>query len=76
MLLYYHGFRFFNMGYASAMAVLLLVVAFAATSLIIRGSRRRVHYGTTPMSGAAVGLESSGSPRGVRCRRRSGAGGC
>jgi ABC-type sugar transport system permease subunit len=35
------------MGYASAMAVLLLVVAFAVTALIIRGSRRRVHYGTT-----------------------------
>ena len=32
VLLYYHGFRFFNMGYASAMAVLLLVVAFAATT--------------------------------------------
>lgn len=47
VLLYYHGFRFFNMGYASAMAVLLLVVAFAVTSVIIRGSRRRVHYGTT-----------------------------
>ena len=44
VLLYYHGFRFFNMGYASAMSVLLLVVAFAVTSLIIRGSRRQVHY--------------------------------
>ena len=45
ILLYYHGFRFFNMGYASAMAMLLLVVAFAVTSLIIRGSSRRwVHY--------------------------------
>ena len=44
ILLYYHGFRFFNMGYASAMAVLLLVVAFAVTTLIIRGSRRHVHY--------------------------------
>ena len=31
MLLYYHGFRFFNMGYASAMAMLLLAVAFAVT---------------------------------------------
>ena len=41
VLLYYHGFRFFNMGYASAMAVLLLVVAFAVTIVIIRGSRRR-----------------------------------
>ena len=27
--LYHHGFRYFNMGYASAMAMLLLVVAFA-----------------------------------------------
>jgi multiple sugar transport system permease protein len=48
ILLYYHGFRFFNMGYASAMAMLLLVVAFALTALIIRNSRRWVHY-----SGAA-----------------------
>lgn len=44
ILLYYHGFRFFNMGYASAMAVLLLGVAFVATLLIIRNSRRWVHY--------------------------------
>ena len=44
MLLYYHGFRFFNMGYASAMAMLLLAVAFAATLLILRNSRRWVHY--------------------------------
>jgi multiple sugar transport system permease protein len=44
ILLYYHGFRYFHMGYASAMAVLLLVVAFALTLVIIRGSRRLVHY--------------------------------
>ena len=44
VLLYYHGFRFFNMGYASAMAMLLLCVAFAATLLILRNSRRWVHY--------------------------------
>jgi multiple sugar transport system permease protein len=44
VLLYYHGFRFFNMGYASALAVLLLGVAFAVTLVIIRGSRRWVHY--------------------------------
>jgi multiple sugar transport system permease protein len=44
ILLYYHGFRFFNMGYASAMAVLLLAVAFAVTFVIIRGSRSLVHY--------------------------------
>jgi multiple sugar transport system permease protein len=44
VLLYYHGFRFFNMGYASAMAVLLLGVAFLITLVIIRNSRRWVHY--------------------------------
>jgi multiple sugar transport system permease protein len=44
VLLYQHGFKFFNMGYASAMSVLLLVVAFTITVLIIRNSRRWVHY--------------------------------
>ena len=44
ILLYYHGFRFFNMGYASAMAMLLLAVAFAVTLIIVRNSRRWVHY--------------------------------
>jgi multiple sugar transport system permease protein len=44
VLLYQHGFRYFNMGYASAMSVLLLVVAFTITVLIIRYSRRWVHY--------------------------------
>jgi multiple sugar transport system permease protein len=45
VLLYYHGFRYFNMGYASAMAVLLLAVAFVLTLVIVRNSRRWVHYG-------------------------------
>jgi multiple sugar transport system permease protein len=44
VLLYQHGFKFFNMGYASALSVLLLVVAFTVTLLIIRHSRRWVHY--------------------------------
>ena len=44
MLLYQQGFRFFNMGYAAAMAVLLLVVSFAITLVIVRNSRRWVHY--------------------------------
>jgi multiple sugar transport system permease protein len=44
LLLYQQGFRFFNMGYASAMAIVLLVVAFAVTLIIIRNSRRFVHY--------------------------------
>jgi multiple sugar transport system permease protein len=45
ILLYYHGFQFFQMGYASAMSVLLLVVSFVFTLIIIRNSRRWVHYG-------------------------------
>jgi multiple sugar transport system permease protein len=44
LLLYQQGFRFFNMGYASAMAIVLLVVAFAVTLIIIRNTRRFVHY--------------------------------
>jgi multiple sugar transport system permease protein len=44
VLLYQQGFRFFNMGYASAMAMLLLAVSFAVTFLIVRNSRRFVHY--------------------------------
>jgi multiple sugar transport system permease protein len=44
VLLFQQGFRFFNMGYAAAMAVLLLVVSFAITMIIIRNSRRWVHY--------------------------------
>jgi multiple sugar transport system permease protein len=44
VLLYQQGFRFFNMGYASAMAIVLLVASFAFTALIIRRSRRWVHY--------------------------------
>jgi multiple sugar transport system permease protein len=43
ILLYQQGFRYFNMGYASAMAMLLLVVALAVTALILRNSRRWVH---------------------------------
>jgi multiple sugar transport system permease protein len=44
VLLYQQGFRFFNMGYAAAMAVLLLVVSLAITLAIVRNSRRWVHY--------------------------------
>ena len=44
VLLYQHGFRYFNMGYASAMAMMLLVVAFALTLVILLNSRRWVHY--------------------------------
>ena len=44
ILLYYHGFRFFNMGLAAAMAMIMLGVAFVITLVIIRNSRRWVHY--------------------------------
>jgi multiple sugar transport system permease protein len=44
VLLYQQGFRYFNMGYASAMAMLLLAVAFAVTFVILQNSRRFVHY--------------------------------
>jgi len=33
------------MGYASAMAILLLAVSLAVTSVILVNSRRWVHYG-------------------------------
>ena len=44
MLLYQHGFTDFQMGYASAMAMLLLGVSFAVTLVIVVNSRRWVHY--------------------------------
>jgi multiple sugar transport system permease protein len=44
VLLYQQGFRFFNMGYAAAMAVLLLIVSLAVTFVILRRSGRLVHY--------------------------------
>jgi multiple sugar transport system permease protein len=44
LLLYQQGFRYFNMGYASAMAVMLLFVSLAVTVVILRRSDRFVHY--------------------------------
>jgi multiple sugar transport system permease protein len=44
VLLYQQGFRYFNMGYASAMAMVLLAVALSVVLLIVRHSRRWVHY--------------------------------
>jgi multiple sugar transport system permease protein len=43
VLLYQHGFSDFQMGYASAMAILLLIVSFAVTLVIVINSRRWVH---------------------------------
>jgi multiple sugar transport system permease protein len=45
ILLYYHGFKYFDMGYAAAMAIVLLGVSFAVTLVILLNSRRWVHYG-------------------------------
>src|SRR6266699_3273111 len=45
ILLYEHGFSDFQMGYASALAMLLLAVSFAVTLVIVLNSRRWVHSG-------------------------------
>ena len=44
MLLYLQAFSYFNMGYASAMTMLLLAVALGVTLLILRSSRLWVFY--------------------------------
>lgn len=41
---YNQAFEFYEMGYASAMAWLLLVVVLVLTATVMRGSRRFVHY--------------------------------
>jgi multiple sugar transport system permease protein len=43
VLLYQHGFNDFQMGYASALAMLLLLVSFAVTLVIVINSRKWVH---------------------------------
>ena len=43
VLLYQHGFTDFQMGYASSMAVLLLVISFAVTLVIVLNSRKWVY---------------------------------
>lgn len=48
--LYKQAFQFFNMGYASAMAWLLFMVALAITLLIFRSSRLWVFYGGADLS--------------------------
>jgi len=45
VLLYNWGFRYFQMGYASALAMVLLGVALLVTVVIVRNSKRWVHYG-------------------------------
>ena len=45
ILLYQHGFNDFQMGYAAAIAMILLVVSFVVTLVIVINSRRWVHAG-------------------------------
>ncbi len=42
LLLYQQGFSYFNMGYAAALSMLLLVVSLAVTLIVLRNSRRWV----------------------------------
>ncbi len=42
--LYNYGFRYFQMGYASALAWILLIIILIATLLLLRASRNRVYY--------------------------------
>ena len=42
--LYNYGFRYFQMGYASALAWILLITILVATVLLLRVSRNRVYY--------------------------------
>jgi multiple sugar transport system permease protein len=44
VLLYQQGFVNFKMGYASAMAWVLLIISLLCTVAILRGSKRWVHY--------------------------------
>ncbi len=43
--LYFNAFRYFKMGYASAMAWILFIVVMLCTLLVFRSSTRWVHYG-------------------------------
>ena len=44
VLLYQHGFSDYQMGYASALSMVLLAVSFAVTLAIVLNSRRWVHH--------------------------------
>jgi multiple sugar transport system permease protein len=44
MYLYENGFRYFKMGYASAMAWILFIIVMSLTALIFYTSKRWVHY--------------------------------
>ncbi len=73
VLLYQHGFTDFQMGYASAMAMLLLVVSFAVTLVIVLNSRRWVHQPRGRAEVTRPRLSARRSPA-AACRRASAAG--
>ena len=43
--IYRNAFRYFNMGYASAQAWVLLVICVVCTAIVFKGLARRVYYG-------------------------------
>jgi oligogalacturonide transport system permease protein len=47
LMLYDQGFKFFRMGYASALSWILFFIIFIFTSLSFRSSSSWVHYGDT-----------------------------
>jgi multiple sugar transport system permease protein len=53
--LYQNGFQFFRMGYASALAWILLLMILLLTALVFRGSAFWVHYESPPHSGRTRG---------------------
>ena len=59
LLLYQQGFRYFNMGYAAALSMLLLVVSLAVTLLVVRNSNRWVHAAGDPMTPAKPACSSA-----------------
>jgi multiple sugar transport system permease protein len=44
LLLYRYGFRYFQMGHASAMAVVMFLVLVVLTLAVLRSSSLWVHY--------------------------------
>jgi multiple sugar transport system permease protein len=43
--IYQNAFRYFNMGYASALAWVLMLITMAITAIVFRGLSRRIYYG-------------------------------
>lgn len=43
--IYQNAFRYFNMGYASALSWVLMVICLIVTAIVFRGLSRRIYYG-------------------------------